>query len=111
MRIQVTVTPNRPSAEYAALCAARGIISQQEQEAYEWCSMEATLTTDHSASSYGQPVLVIDGVAYGPADRIYPLLSAVVVVPNPVPEWRKPEVEDVIAAAISAGYQIERERW
>lgn len=26
------------------------------------------LTTEHSASSYGIPVLVIDGEAYGPAD-------------------------------------------
>ena len=26
---------------------------------------EATITTDHSASSYGKPVLVIDGVAVG----------------------------------------------
>jgi hypothetical protein len=28
------------------------------------------LTTDHAASSYGQPVLVWDGVAYGPDDVI-----------------------------------------
>lgn len=27
-----------------------------------------TLTTAHAASSYGRPVLVIDGEAYGPAD-------------------------------------------
>ena len=27
-----------------------------------------TLTTDHPASSYGQPVLVIGGQAYGPGD-------------------------------------------
>jgi hypothetical protein len=27
------------------------------------------LTTDHAASSYGIPVLVIDGEAYGPADE------------------------------------------
>ena len=27
-----------------------------------------TLTTAHAASSYGVPVLVIDGQAYGPAD-------------------------------------------
>ena len=27
-----------------------------------------TLTTAHAASSYGRPVLVIDGQAYGPAD-------------------------------------------
>lgn len=28
------------------------------------------LTTEHAASSYGQPVLAIDGVAYGCADEI-----------------------------------------
>lgn len=27
-----------------------------------------TLTTNHAASSYGRPVLVIEGEAYGPAD-------------------------------------------
>lgn len=27
-----------------------------------------TLTTNHAASSYGRPVLVLDGQAYGPAD-------------------------------------------
>jgi hypothetical protein len=27
-----------------------------------------TLTTAHAASSYGRPVLVIGGAAYGPAD-------------------------------------------
>jgi len=30
---------------------------------------EVTLTTEHAASSYGQPVLVIDGHAYGVGDR------------------------------------------
>ena len=29
---------------------------------------EATLTTNHAASSYGRPVLVVDGQAYGPVD-------------------------------------------
>ena len=28
------------------------------------------LTTDHPASSYGQPVLIVDGNAYGPADYV-----------------------------------------
>jgi len=28
------------------------------------------LTTEHVASSYGQPVLVLDGQAYGPGDEI-----------------------------------------
>lgn len=30
----------------------------------------ATLTTEHSASSHGIPVLVINGIAYGPQDSI-----------------------------------------
>jgi len=29
-----------------------------------------TLTTAHAASSYGRPVAVIDGEAYGPADQL-----------------------------------------
>lgn len=28
------------------------------------------LTTNHPSSSYGQPVLVVDGQAYGPADVV-----------------------------------------
>lgn len=31
---------------------------------------DARLSTGHAASSYGQPVLVIDGEAYGPADLL-----------------------------------------
>lgn len=30
---------------------------------------EIAFTTDHAASSYGVPVLVIDGGAYGPSDE------------------------------------------
>lgn len=32
--------------------------------------MRGHLTTDHAASSYGIPVLVIDGQTYGPADYL-----------------------------------------
>jgi hypothetical protein len=32
--------------------------------------MELLLTTEHAASSYGVPVAVIDGQAYGPADVV-----------------------------------------
>lgn len=31
---------------------------------------EADLTADHALSSYGQPVLVVDGTAYGPLDHV-----------------------------------------
>ena len=31
---------------------------------------KAELTTDHSASSYRMPVLIVEGKAYGPADDI-----------------------------------------
>jgi hypothetical protein len=31
---------------------------------------QAELTTDHAASSYGVPVLVVDGVAYGSGDTL-----------------------------------------
>jgi len=39
-----------------------------------------TLTTDHAASSYGRPVCVIDGVAFGPADMTHAGVPAAVVV-------------------------------
>ena len=29
-----------------------------------------TLTMNHAASSYGQPILLLNGIAYGPGDRI-----------------------------------------
>lgn len=35
---------------------------------------QAVLTTEHSASSYAMPVLVIDGIAYGQSDLL-PQLS------------------------------------
>lgn len=34
------------------------------------------ITTDHSASSYGQPVLVVRGQAYGPGDAVHGYRSA-----------------------------------
>lgn len=38
------------------------------------------LTTNHSASSYGQPVLLLDGIAYGPCDKTPNGMSAARVV-------------------------------
>jgi hypothetical protein len=32
--------------------------------------MDYELTTEHSSSSYGVPVLVIDGIAYGAMDKL-----------------------------------------
>ena len=42
-----------------------------------------TLTTAHAASSYGRPVLVIDGQAYGPAD----MTPAGIIAADLVREW------------------------
>ncbi len=33
--------------------------------------MKPTLTTDHPASSYGQPVYLYDNVAYGAGDLVF----------------------------------------
>ena len=33
-------------------------------------TIEVLLTTDHPASSYGIPVLVVNNQAYGPADKV-----------------------------------------
>lgn len=38
------------------------------------------LTTNHAASSYGQPVLLIDGIAYGPCDKTPSGISAAQLV-------------------------------
>ena len=59
---------------------------------------EAALTTDHSASSYGRPVLVIDtGDALGPADCLladYRIMEA---------------TEDELVALDAAGYWMKIE--
>lgn len=44
------------------------------------------LTTEHAASSYGIPVLVIDGQAYGPADYGRALRQAL-YDPNDILNW------------------------
>jgi hypothetical protein len=43
--------------------------------------MNITLTTDHPASSYGKPVAVVDGQAYGPDDKYngIPVSSYIIV--------------------------------
>ncbi len=48
-------------------------VDWQDLERQVWRELRSnvdtiTLTTAHSASSYGVPVLVIDGAAYGPQD-------------------------------------------
>lgn len=54
----------------------------------------AVLTTQHSASSYGLPVLLLAGKPYGPGD----LPDAVLVVRDPV----------IAARAEAAGYRVGR---
>ena len=55
------------------------------------------LTTDHAASSYGQPVLIVDGITYGPGD---------IIDSHPLAIW-PPEaavdVADVFAALLAEG--------
>lgn len=53
---------------------------------------DAQLTTDHAASSYGQPVLMIDGVPYGSDD-----VDTVVLPDAP---------DGINAATLRAGYRI-----
>lgn len=33
-------------------------------------TMRGNLTTNHAASNYGQPIMLVGGIAYGPADAI-----------------------------------------
>jgi len=42
--------------------------------------MRIVLTTDHPQSSYGVPVALIDGEAYGPADRVQGGMTAAAIV-------------------------------
>jgi hypothetical protein len=56
------------------------------------------LTTDHAASSYGQPVLVIDGRAYGAAEA--PPCST-----QPMFE-HSAEEQEAVEAARRAGYTV-----
>lgn len=49
----------------------------------QWQPETLTLTTAHSASSYGVPVLVIDGEPYGPAD----LVPGGIIAADLVDQW------------------------
>jgi len=49
---------------------------RQETEIYHSNHARAVLTTDHAASSYGVPVLVTLGAAYGPADILPSVITA-----------------------------------
>lgn len=110
----VTVCPNAPSPEYAALgglsCAAWA-----EQPAYPTLvdrrddfpsarnvCYRAIATTEHAASSYNQPVVVlIDGTAIGPADRVYRDISYVV---------EAADLNPLYARLQSAGYPVVSEQ-
>jgi len=82
----VTIAPNAPSAEYAALGGLS--YAQWGEQALipgsrENCIMpiyECLATTEHAASSYGLPVVVLaDGTPVGPGDRVYRDLGFVVM--------------------------------
>ena len=53
-----------------------------------------TLTTDHPQSSYGQPVALIDGIAYGPRDiyNALPVASYCIVNIHP----NRPDTNELI---------------
>ena len=90
--------------------------------------VQAQLTDEHSASSYGIPVVVLpeSGCAFGPADiaglaspneftGLYQLyngpIKAVLVVPNPGPGWEPDGYEAFLSLCASAGWRIQREQW
>lgn len=52
------------------------------------------ITTDHPTSSYGQPVAIIDGQAYGPSDIYEGLPVASYAIVNIHPD--KPELNGLI---------------
>jgi len=53
--------------------------------------IEGVLSDHHAASSYGQPVLVIDGQAYGPGDGVRGWLPYLEVVPDNCPAHEQAE--------------------
>lgn len=57
----------------------------------------ASLTTDHAASSYGIPVLVFEGRAYGPDDMITDIMSAIALVNKILAGMQPSEVSDDLA--------------
>jgi len=82
----VTLAPNAPSAEYAALgglsCAQWGeqALIPGSRSPNITPIYGALATTEHAASSYGLPVVVLaDGTPVGPGDRVYRDLSFVVL--------------------------------
>jgi hypothetical protein len=70
------------------------------------------LTCNHSASSYGQFVLLVDGVAYGLGDAIYPQgISALLFHPNPGPGWCSANFEAAVKSAQAQGWKLQGESW
>lgn len=71
--------------------------------------LDAELTTEHPASSYGLPVLMIDGEPYGPADLAVRYKPGI-AVPHDRDETGRiivsPEVREIALAARRAGYDI-----
>lgn len=55
------------------------------------------LTTDHPASSYGLPVLVVDGQVYGSWEWTHPIHVAADADPG------------IVAGAVRAGYDVRQE--
>jgi len=60
---------------------------------------QIVLTTEHSASSYGVPVAIVGGRAYGPSD-VLPALQ-----PDPLPWLREAASVTVRSAAHQAGLE------
>lgn len=57
-------------------------------------NVNITLTTDHPASSYGKPVAIIDGQAYGPDDVYEGLPVASYIIVNITGD--RPDLDDML---------------
>lgn len=64
---------------------------------FERAELLGILTTDHAASSHGLPVVVVDGVVYGPAELDGDLAVA---------DSKDPNNRALLITAKSAGYSI-----
>lgn len=65
---------------------------------------EGRLTTEHASSSYGIPVLVMDGQAYGPADLLPYWPEMAMAAAEYVAGWAETEGPDAVEMARQWGW-------
>ena len=71
--------------------------------AWDWTQHHGTITTEHAAACYDQPVVVVQtGQVYGPGE-----LAGIMLKITVAPTYTTPLIE----AARTAGYQVHSDGW